>query len=74
MLILGTVSDVPGASRSAGPVIRACLRRAPCPVVVISAAQDPVPRREPPVRPGDARVPVPTGTSASVASAVPAGV
>ena len=70
MLILGTVSDVPGASRSAGPVIRACLRRAPCPVVVISAAQDAVPRREPPVRPGDASVPLPVG----VGAAVPAGV
>jgi nucleotide-binding universal stress UspA family protein len=74
MLILGTVSDVPGASRSAGPVIRACLRRAPCPVVVISAAQDAVPRREPPVRPGDARVPTPAGVGAPVAAAVPAGV
>jgi nucleotide-binding universal stress UspA family protein len=74
MLILGTVSDVPGASRSAGPVIRACLRRAPCPVVVISAAQDAVPRREPPVRPGDVRVPLPVGAAASVAAAVPAGV
>src|ERR1700722_3665147 len=63
MLILGTVSDVPGASRSAGPVIRACLRRAACPVVVISAAQDPVPRREPPVRPGDARAGRPAGAS-----------
>jgi nucleotide-binding universal stress UspA family protein len=74
MLILGTVSDVPGASRSAGPVIRACLRRAPCPVVVISAAQDAVPRSEPPVRPGDARVPLPVGVDASVGTAVPAGV
>jgi nucleotide-binding universal stress UspA family protein len=74
MLILGTVSDVPGASRSAGPVIRACLRRAPCPVVVISAAQDAVPRREPPARPGDARVPLPVGVGAPVGAAVPAGV
>src|ERR1700722_15559270 len=30
MLVLGTVSDESGAPRSAGPVIRACLRRAPC--------------------------------------------
>jgi nucleotide-binding universal stress UspA family protein len=74
MLILGTVSDVPGASRSAGPVIRACLRRAPCPVVVISAAQDAVPRSEPPVRPGDVRVPVPVDVRAGVGSALPAGV
>ena len=70
MLVLGTVSDVPGASRSAGPVIRACLRRAPCPVVVISAAQDSVPLDEPPTRPGDVRVPMPVG----VGAAVPAGV
>jgi nucleotide-binding universal stress UspA family protein len=70
MLVLGTVSDVPGASRSAGPVIRACLRRAPCPVVVISAAQDAVPRHEPPARPADVRVPMPVG----VGAAVPAGV
>jgi nucleotide-binding universal stress UspA family protein len=41
MLVLGTASDVPGSARSAGPVIRALLRRAPCAVVVISAAQDP---------------------------------
>jgi nucleotide-binding universal stress UspA family protein len=37
MLVLGTASDTAGASRPAGPVIRACLRRAACPVVVISA-------------------------------------
>ena len=37
MLVLGTASDTPGASRPAGPVIRACLRRAACPVVVIGA-------------------------------------
>lgn len=40
MLVLGTASDT-GAGRSVGPVIRACLRRAACPVVVITAAQDP---------------------------------
>lgn len=37
MLVLGAASDVPDQSWSAGPVIRACLQRAPCPVVVISA-------------------------------------
>jgi nucleotide-binding universal stress UspA family protein len=58
MLILGTVSDMPGALRSAGPVIRACLRRAPCPVVVISAVQDPLPRQEGAVRDAEARLPV----------------
>lgn len=45
MLVLGTVSNEPGASRSVGPVIRACLRRAPCPVVVISSSQEGLPRR-----------------------------
>ncbi len=45
MLVLGTASDTTGAPRSAGPVIRACLRRAACPVVVISVAQDPFPHR-----------------------------
>jgi len=61
MLILGTSGDVPGALRSAGPVIRACLRRAPCPVVVISAAQDPVQRRESAARAAKAHVKVPAG-------------
>jgi hypothetical protein len=37
MLVLGTANDVPDQVWSAGPVIRACLRRSPCPVVVISA-------------------------------------
>ena len=58
MLVLGTSRGVPGALRSAGPVIRACLRRAPCPVVVISAAQDPAQRREPAVAAEDVKVPV----------------
>jgi len=53
MLVLGTSSDVPGAVRSAGPVIRACLRRATCPVVVISAAQDPTQHREAAARAGE---------------------
>jgi len=38
MLVLGTSGETPGGIGSAGPVIRACLRRAGCPVVVISAA------------------------------------
>jgi nucleotide-binding universal stress UspA family protein len=46
MLVLGTASDVPDQLWSAGPVIRACLRRAPCPVVVISADQEGVWGRE----------------------------
>ncbi len=40
MLVLGTASDVPDQAWSAGPVIRACLRRFPCPVVVISPELD----------------------------------
>jgi nucleotide-binding universal stress UspA family protein len=66
MLVLGTSSGTPGAVRSAGPVIRACLRRAPCPVVVISAAQDPM-RRSAEV-PGQVRVDLSAGLG------VPAGV
>ena len=61
MLILGTSSDVPGAMRSAGPVIRDCLRRSPCPVVVISANQDPRLRHEAAARANGARVPLPAG-------------
>lgn len=65
MLILGTSGDVPGGLRSAGPVIRACLRRAPCAVVVISAAMDPAPERESAAQAtepvGAARAKVPAG-------------
>ena len=62
MLVLGTASYVPGTDRSAGPVIRALLRRAPCPVVVISADQDPAATADedyPAAIP--ARIPVPAG-------------
>jgi nucleotide-binding universal stress UspA family protein len=38
MLVLGRTSHGPDLYRGAGPVIRACLRAAACPVVVISAA------------------------------------
>lgn len=66
MLVLGTAGDTggaPGAS-GAGPVIRACLRRAACPVVVISAAREPLaPRYEVTVN-GDLRVPVPVPAGA----------
>jgi nucleotide-binding universal stress UspA family protein len=44
MLVLGTASNEPGTPRSVGPVIRACLRRASCPVVVISTEQEGLPR------------------------------
>ena len=89
MLVLGTVSDMPGAMRSAGPVIRACLRRAPCAVVVISAEQDPLARAEATARDAynaydddtDTRLPVPVGAGAGAGArvgavppmAVPAG-
>jgi nucleotide-binding universal stress UspA family protein len=58
MLVLGNAGDEPGELRSAGPVIRACLRRASCPVVVISAAQDPTTLRKPAA---GSRVKVPAG-------------
>jgi nucleotide-binding universal stress UspA family protein len=60
MLVLGTAGDGPGASRSAGPVIRACLRRAACPVVVIGADSGPE-HGEEAAGNGELRVPVPAG-------------
>jgi nucleotide-binding universal stress UspA family protein len=63
MLVLGTASDTPGAGRPLGPVIRACLRRAICPVVVISTAQDPGQHREGPVK-------VPAGVGIPAAAGV----
>jgi nucleotide-binding universal stress UspA family protein len=48
MLVLGTSGETPGGLGSAGPVIRACLRRAACPVVVISAALEGALGREAP--------------------------
>src|SRR5579863_386431 len=38
MLVLGRTADGPDPYRGAGPVIRACLRTAPCPVVIIGPA------------------------------------
>ncbi len=43
MLVLGRTSHGPHLYRGAGPVIRACLRAAPCPVVIISSADVPAP-------------------------------
>jgi nucleotide-binding universal stress UspA family protein len=83
MLVLGTVSDMPGAMRSAGPVIRACLRRAPCAVVVISAEQDPLAREEGAAHAAyeaydaddtDARLPVTVGAGAGAGVGAAAGV
>jgi nucleotide-binding universal stress UspA family protein len=72
MLILGTVSDMPGGLRSAGPVIRACLLRAPCPVVVISAAQDPLSRAEAGAHDAYDDVPLPVQVGAGAAPRVAA--
>jgi nucleotide-binding universal stress UspA family protein len=76
MLILGTASDNDEALRSAGPVIRACLRRALCPVVVISVAQDPMPRDEAAAQGADVHVPVrvPAGVGAGSGTGTGGGV
>jgi len=71
MLVLGTSGGAAGGSRSAGPVIRACLRRAPCAVVVISAAREPRASRADDRLAGEMRVPVPAIASQSLP--VPAG-
>jgi hypothetical protein len=49
-------------------VIRACLRRAPCPVVVISSAQDPMQELDPAANGAEA------GDKVAVGVKVPAGV
>lgn len=63
MLVLGTGGNQAGPSdsgRSAGPVIRACLLRSPCPVVVISSAQlDPPADHDTAAHPTGLYVPVP---------------
>jgi nucleotide-binding universal stress UspA family protein len=69
MLVLGTSGDMPGAGWSPGPVIRASLRRAPCPVVVISEAQEP-----PATRGGDSGdTHVSMGLPVGAGAPVPAG-
>jgi nucleotide-binding universal stress UspA family protein len=79
MLVLGTASDVPDQAWSAGPVIRACLRRSPCPVVVISDDQDGTGGRETALDLAATPAPrdVPTVSGSGVGSGVgpvPAGV
>jgi nucleotide-binding universal stress UspA family protein len=37
LLVLGTTSPASGAERPAGPVVRACLAHARCPVVIVGA-------------------------------------
>ena len=78
MLVLGTSGETPTGVGSAGPVIRACLLRAACPVVVISAALESAGgREEPAVTPAPAETaPAPSAPSAPRARAVvpvPAG-
>jgi nucleotide-binding universal stress UspA family protein len=43
MLVLGRSSCGPDQYRGAGPVIRVCLRSAPCPVVIIGSAETAAP-------------------------------
>jgi nucleotide-binding universal stress UspA family protein len=76
MLILGTASDDEDALWSAGPVIRACLRRAVCPVVVISVAQDPLARDDDAALGADVQVPVrvPAGVGAGAVAGASGGV
>jgi nucleotide-binding universal stress UspA family protein len=38
LLVLGAAADAGLAGRPAGPVIRACMRSVPCPLVIITAA------------------------------------
>lgn len=43
LLVLGAVADAGIAGRPAGPVIRACMRSARCPLVIITAAAGALP-------------------------------
>jgi len=47
MLVLGRNSNGPDPYRAAGPVIRACLRAARCPVVIIGAVDAVTPEPDP---------------------------
>lgn len=49
LLVLGTHSPADAVARSVGPVIRACLTRAPCPVVVVTAACRPAAETRAPI-------------------------
>jgi nucleotide-binding universal stress UspA family protein len=61
-----------GAERSGflGPVARACLRQAPCPVVIVACPAAAEPASEGPER-GSADLPVPVGASGRLAGAAP---
>jgi hypothetical protein len=74
MLVLGTSGETPGGVGSAGPVIRACLLRAACPVVVIGGALESAGGREEPVAaPVPAEEAAPSAPRARAVVAVPAG-
>ncbi|MCL2584734.1 MAG: universal stress protein [Streptosporangiales bacterium] len=73
MLVLGTSSDQRGTPRPAGPVIRACLRRSPCPVVVISEEQDPL-RGSGPSRGASGRQAAPAGGNSGARSSRALGI
>jgi nucleotide-binding universal stress UspA family protein len=73
MLVLGTSGETPGAVGSAGPVIRACLRRAACPVVVISVEMEGMRGREEPAvaSAAPAEEPAPSARRARAGAGVP---
>ena len=74
MLVLGTSGETPSGVGSAGPVIRACLLRAACPVVVISAALESAGgREEPAAAPAPAEETAPSAPRARAVVPVPAG-
>lgn len=76
MLVLGTSGETPSGVASAGPVIRACLMRAACPVVVISAALENAGGREEPAAtpaPAEEATPASSAPRARAVVPVPAG-
>jgi len=56
MLVLGRTTHDPDPYRGAGPVIRVCLRAAPCPVVIIGSAAAGVPDPHGPASPSRHRL------------------
>jgi nucleotide-binding universal stress UspA family protein len=56
MLVLGRTAHGPDPYRGAGPVIRVCLRAAPCPVVIIGSAATAVPDPHGPASPSRHRM------------------
>jgi len=57
LLVLGSASAGPGTGRSIGPVVRACLSRAQCPVVVVWGPLPTAQRRPPSSQRGQAAWP-----------------